>query len=322
MKAQKKARMLAAAALLTAMTAARLEAQTYPSRPVEMIIPFTAGSGLDVNGRTIASALSEQLGQQVVVLNRDGAAGTIGFSALSVAQPDGQTIGFGPTTPISNAPYLVKGVRYDADSFEYICQIFETIFTVAVGPESRFKSMKDVLTEAKAKPGTITYGTAGLGSVPHLAMANLGRSLDVEFQHVPYRGDALLLPALLRKEIDLAITAVASIREQPTIRALAVFSDERNDSYPDAPKVAEFGVTRSVPPGQVGIYAPKGLPRAVQTTLEKACEAATKSPQVTRVIATTGQRPKYLNSVQYRQLTLDDYKFKGELIRALGLLNQ
>lgn len=311
-----------AAVLLVLVTTAPTAAQPYPARPVEMIIPFTAGSGLDVNGRTVATALGEQLKQQVVVLNRDGAAGTIGFSALAAAPTDGHTIGFGPTTPISNAPYLVKGVRYGADSFSYICQIFETIFVAAVGPESRFKSMKDVIDEAKAKPGTITYGTAGLGSVPHLSMANFGRELGLEFQHVPYRGDALLLPALLRKEIDIAITAIASIREHSTIEALAVFSDERNSSYPQAPMVSELGVKRSVPPGQVGLYAPKGLPPQIQATLESACQAASQNPAVTRVIATTGQRPKYLSGAQYRQLTIDDYAFKGELIRAIGLLNQ
>lgn len=310
------------AAAMMMLIAAPSLAQPYPSRPVEMIIPFTAGSGLDVNGRAVANALSEHLKQQVVVLNRDGAAGTIGFGALAAAAPDGQVIGFGPTTPISNAPYLVKGVRYDADSFSYICQVFETIFVAAVGPESRFKTARDLFAEAKAKPGTITYGTAGLGSVPHLSMANLGRALGLEFQHVPYRGDALLLPALLRKEIDVAITAVATIREHPTIQALAVFSDERNSAYPDAPTAKELGVARAVPPGQVGIYAPKGLPAGVQTTLESACEAASTNPAVVRVIATTGQRPKYLTGAQYRQMTVEDYKFKGELIRSLGLLNQ
>jgi tripartite-type tricarboxylate transporter receptor subunit TctC len=297
-------------------------AQPYPSRPVEMIIPFTAGSGLDVNGRAIATAMSNQLKQPVVVMNRDGAAGTIGFGALASAPADGHTIGFGPTTPISNAPYLVKGVRYDADSFSYICQIFETVFVMAVGPGSRFKSVQDVLQAAKEKPNSVTYGTPGLGSVPHLSMANVGNALGLEFQHVPYRGDALLLPALLRNEIDLAITAVATVREHPTIRALAVFDEARNDAYPDAPTASEFGVRRSVPPGQIGIYGPKGLTANVQDQLNAGCASASKDADVLRVITTTGQRPKYLTGDQYRRNTVDDYKFKGELIKSLGLLNQ
>lgn len=297
-------------------------AQQYPLRPVEMIIPFTAGSGLDVNGRTIATSLSSQFKQPVVVINRDGAAGTIGFRALAAASADGHVIGFGPTTPISNAPYLVKDVRFDAESFSYICQIFETVFVMAAGPESRFKSAQDVFQASKDKPNSVNYGTAGLGSVPHLSMANVGKSLQLQFQHIPYRGDALLLPALLRNEIDLAITAVASIRQYPAIRVLAVFDEVRNEAYPNVPTVKELGIQRSVPPGQVGIYGPKGLTAGVQETLNAGCAAAAKDPDVLRVITTTGQRPKYLTGTEFRRNTIDDYKFKGELIKSLGLSNQ
>jgi tripartite-type tricarboxylate transporter receptor subunit TctC len=297
-------------------------AEQYPSRPVEMIIPFTAGSGLDVNGRAVATSLSSQLKQSVFVKNRDGAAGTIGFGDLASASADGYVIGFGPTTPITNAPYIVSDVKYDSNSFSYICQVFETVFVIAVGPQSRFKTIAEVLRAAKEKPNSVTYGTAGLGSVPHLSMANLAASLGLEFQHVPYRGDAPLLPALLGNEIDLAIVAVATVREQPAIRALAVFDAARNDAYPDAPTMKELGVTRSVPPGQVGIFGPKGLTTEVQETLGAACATAAKDPEVLRVINTTGQRPKYLTGAQYRQLTIDDYKFKGDLIKSLGLLDR
>jgi tripartite-type tricarboxylate transporter receptor subunit TctC len=304
------------------LTSGFADAQPYPSRPVEMIIPFTAGSGLDVNGRAVAASLSNQLKQPVFVKNRDGAAGTIGFGDLASAPADGYTIGFGPTTPISNAPYLISGVKYDSNSFSYICQMFETVFVIAAGPRSRFKTIAEVLQAAKEKPKSITYGTAGLGTVPHLSMANLGQTLGLEFQHVPYRGDAPLLPALLGNEIDLAIVAIATVREQPAIRALAVFDDVRNDAYPDAPTVRELGVTRSVPPGQIGIFAPTGLTPEVRETLSTACANTAKDPEVLRLINTTGQRPKYLTGAQYRQLTIDDYKFKGDLIKSLGLLNR
>ncbi len=105
-----------AVAIAFAPIAFEAEAQKWPARPIEMIIPFPAGSGVDVIGRAVATALAEQSGQQVVVNNRDGASGTIGFNALAAVTPDGNTIGFGPTTPIANAPYLVKGVRYGVDS--------------------------------------------------------------------------------------------------------------------------------------------------------------------------------------------------------------
>ena len=137
-----------AAAVALALGAVSANAQSWPSRTIEMMIPFPAGSGVDVIGRSVASALSAQLGQQVVVTNRDGASGTIGFNALAAATPDGNTIAFGPTTPIANAPYLVKGVRYQVDSFDYICQIFENAFTIAVAPQSRFKSAQELIAAA------------------------------------------------------------------------------------------------------------------------------------------------------------------------------
>jgi tripartite-type tricarboxylate transporter receptor subunit TctC len=114
-----------AAAMPLALFTFDANAQSWPSRPIDVIIPFPAGGSVDVIGRAVATAIGEELGQQVVIGNRDGASGTIGFNALASAPPDGYTLGAGPTTPIANAPYLMKGVRYGVDSFEYICHVFE-----------------------------------------------------------------------------------------------------------------------------------------------------------------------------------------------------
>ena len=130
-------RWLLAVALPFALAAVNANAQSWPTRPIEVIIPFPAGGSVDVIGRAVATAISEELGQQIVVSNRDGASGTIGFNALASAAPDGYTLGAGPTTPIANAPYLMKGVRYGVDSFEYICHVFENAFTVTVAPQSK-----------------------------------------------------------------------------------------------------------------------------------------------------------------------------------------
>src|SRR5262245_42669982 len=126
-----------AATLMLAAACHAAHAQAWPSKQIEMIIAFPAGSGVDVIGRAMAAVISQQVGQTIVVLNRDGAAGTLGFGALAAAAPDGHTIAFGPTTPIANAPYLVKGVRYNVESFTHICQVFENVFAIAVGPQSK-----------------------------------------------------------------------------------------------------------------------------------------------------------------------------------------
>ena len=316
-------RWMATAILLAAMAvpaAAQTSlAQTWPSKQIEMIIAFPAGSGVDVIGRAMASAISQQAGQNIVVLNRDGAAGTLGFGALAAAVPDGHTIAFGPSTPIANAPYLVKGVRYNVESFTYICQVFENVFAIAVGPQSKISSAKELLAAAKANPGKLTYGHAGIGTIPHLSMENMGDALDRKFNAVPFRGDAPLVPALLRGEVDFAAIGVSTIRPQPSIRPLAIFSDKRHPAFPDIPTEKELGVATGVPPGHNGLFAPRGIPTDVRNALEGACRTALKQEAVAKVMANTGQSIEYLNGADFYAQTVADYKSKGELIKRLGL---
>jgi tripartite-type tricarboxylate transporter receptor subunit TctC len=298
-----------------------LDANAQKSRLIDMIIPFPAGSGVDVIGRSVAAALSEQLGQQVVVNNRDGASGTIGFNALAAAAPDGNTIAFGPTTPIANAPYLVKGVRYQVDSFDYICQIFENVFTLAVAPQSKFKSAQELIVAARENPGKLTYGHAGNGTIPHLSVENFADALKLKFQPVPFRGDAPVLPTLLKGDIDFGAPAVSTIHGQ-NFRPLLVFLGQRHPAYPDVPTAREVGATSDVPPGHNGLYAPSGLPAAIKVMLERNCADAIKSDVVRQMIANTGQTIRHLASAEFQAQTVADYKFKGELIRRLGLLAQ
>ena len=159
------ARISLAVALAMSLCGAASAQQKWPSRNIEIIIPFSPGSGVDLIGRAVTTALTDLLGQTAVVLNREGASGTLGFTVLAAAPPDGHMLAFGPTTSIANAPYLVKGVRYNVESFEYICQIFENIFTFSVGPQSKINSAQELFALAREKPGTVTFGHAGLGSI-------------------------------------------------------------------------------------------------------------------------------------------------------------
>jgi tripartite-type tricarboxylate transporter receptor subunit TctC len=296
--------------------------QKWPSRNIEIIIPFSPGSGVDLIGRAVATAFSEQLGQTAVVLNREGAAGTLGFATLAAAPPDGHMLAFGPTTPIANAPYLVKSVRYTVDSFDYICQVFENIFSFSVGPQSKIGSAQELFAAAREKPGAVTYGSAGLGTIPFLSVENLADALKLKFQHVPFRGDAPVVPALLSGQIDAGSVGISSIRGNDKIRPLLIFADERHSAYPNVPVAKELGVATSVPPGHNGLYAPKGLPADVRAGLERACADALKHEAVLRAVNNTGMSFKHLNSAQFQAQTLADYKSKGELIKRLGLETQ
>jgi tripartite-type tricarboxylate transporter receptor subunit TctC len=310
-----------AAATLLALGAFPANTQSWPTRPIEVIVPFPAGGSTDVIGRSVATALSELLGQQAVVNNRDGASGTIGFNALANAASDGYTIGFGPTTPIANAPYLMKGVRYGIDSFEYLCQVFENPFTLAVAPESKLKSAQDLLTAARDAPGKLSYGHAGVGTIPHLAAENLADALQVKLQSVPFRGESAILPVLLKGDIDLGTLAVVSLRGQK-FRPLLQFGGQRHPALPDVPTERELGVTTSVPPGHQGLFAPKGLRPEVRAALERGCADAVTRESVRKAIDNAGHAITYLTGAQFQAQTEADYKFKGELIRRLGLAVQ
>jgi len=293
-------------------------AQEWPTRPIEMILPFAAGGGVDSVGRAVAASMSEQLGKQVVVVNRLGAGGTLGFANLAAAAPDGYTLGFGPTTPIANAPYLVKGVRYNVESFDYICQVFENPFSIAVRKDAPYKSLADLIAAAKQTPNKLTYGHAGLGSIPHLSVENASSALGFQTVQVPFRGDADLLPVLLKGDLDFGAPAISSIVGQD-LRVLVVFSDKRHPAFPDAPTAKEVGIATSVPPGQNGVYAPKGLPEPIRQRLEKACEKAVDSPAVHKVAGGIGAIVQFVPGQAFHDATAADYKFKGELIRRLNL---
>lgn len=305
---------MAAALLVTTGVAS---AQKYPSRNIEVIIPFSAGGGVDLIGRAVSASLAEQFGQSVVVQNREGAGGTIGFGALAAAPPDGYLLGFGPSTPIVSAPYLAKGVRYNPESFEYICQVFENVFSIAVGPTSPYKTAKDLFAAAQDKP--LNFGHAGLGSLPHLSVENLAEALKLKVQHLPFRGDAAMLPVLIKGDLDFGAPALSSIRGNDQIRPLVVFSGKRHPAFPDVPIAAELGVTTPMPSGQNGLYAPKGLPADVKAALVRGCETAVKSAGVLKVTGTTGQSIAYLDGQQFHDEVVVDHKFKGELIKRLGL---
>jgi tripartite-type tricarboxylate transporter receptor subunit TctC len=293
-------------------------AQAWPIRTIEMIVPFPAGGGVDVIARTAANAMAAELGQNIAAVNRDGAAGTIGFNALASAAPDGYTIGGGPTTPIANAPYLQKSVRYTVDSFEYVCQTWENVMALAVRQGSPIKSAQDLFAAAKENPGKLSYGHAGIGTIPHLAAENLFDALGLKMQSVPFRGDSPMHPVLLKGDLDFASTALSSIRGLE-LRVLAVFANTRRADYPDAPTAKELGVATSVPPGHNGFFTPKGVPEAIRARLEAACANAAKNESVIRAIANAGAPVTYLTGAQFRAQTVADYKVKGEIIRRLGL---
>ena len=302
--------------LYTVANTFAIAAEPYPARPVQVIIPFSTGGSVDGIGRHTATALSALLGQPMVVVNREGASGAIGFTLLANARPDGYTLGFGPTTPISIAPHMMKDIKYGVDSFDYICQVFENVFLIAVPRNSPYRTVADLMNAARATPGKLTYGHSGIGTVGHLSVANLFYRSKLDAVQVPYR--ASMLTDLLGGRLSFGALTVGQVAGRDDMRVLALFADQRVAAYPDVPTFAEINMP-AMPPGLNGLYAPKGLPRDVFTKLQTACARATESEALRAAGLKLNVPILYLDAARFAQRAREDFRYKGELIRALNI---
>ena len=286
-------------------------------RTVEVILPYAAGGGVDAMGRAFAREASQLTGQSWVIVNRDGGAGTIGFTALSRAPADGHTLVFSPASPLTNAPFLMKTMPYRNDQIEPVCQVFENVFTLAVRQDSPIKSMQDLVARAKAAPSTLSYGHAGNGSVPHLGVAAVEKALGIEFNAIPFRGDGALLPQLIGGQLDFGAPALSSIKGKG-LRVLVVLSEKRHASMPEVPSLSELGYP-AVIPGLNGIYAPAGTPADTITKLQNLCQKVMETEGFKQTAQALQQTPAYLNAEQFKARIQKTYRTHADLVPSLNL---
>jgi hypothetical protein len=250
------------------------------------------------------------------VANRDGAGGTIGFAQLATSKADGYTLAFGPTSAVSSSPHLVKKLPYTLNDFTYVCQVFENIFAIAVAPKSKYRTLKDLVDEARANPGKVSYGSSGIASVGHLSGEGFAHELGIQLTHVPFRGDAQTIPQVLGGQIDFGVSGMGSAVGQ--LRPLAIFSDSRLSFLPEIPTVTELGMP-AIPPGYQGLFAPRGLPPRVLAALEKGCAEAVNSDAFRAFGVKIRQKVAYVDSAGFTKRARDDYDYKGKLIGTLGI---
>ena len=311
-----------AAALSTALATAfggthAIAQEKFPAKPVQLILPFGPG-GSDAMFRAFAQSMTNVMGQQFIVVNREGATGRIGASLVASAKPDGYTLLVGPTTPIANLPYMMKDLPYQYDSFEHVCQVFVNPFTLTTKADSRFKTLKDVIDFAKANPGKLNYGHAGIFTGAHINVETLQKQAGISMQQIPFRGDAAILTNLLGGQTELAVNSTGAISTRPDVRPLAVFWDRRHPALPDTPSVTELGFPSS-PPGFQGVFAPKGTPKPVIEALEKACEGAMRDTTLKGFADKQGVPLVFLTGAQFTQASRADYELKGRIFKELNL---
>ncbi len=248
----------------------------FPDHPIQVINPYGAGSTTDLLTRALASAMQPRLGQPVVVVNRDGVAGGLGTGLAARAPADGYTLLFAPAVVFSVLPSVRQDLGYRPESFTPVCQAFENTMVLAVRQDSPLRTLADLVTAAKARPGALTYGHQGVASVPHLAAVVFLQAAGVEAQDVPYRSEPNVVVELQAGRVDFGALVAGSINNQP-LRALAVFAPRRHHLLPEAPTAREQGYDLS-PASFGGLFAPAGTPAPVVARLAAACAAAATEP--------------------------------------------
>ena len=298
-------------------TAGQAQPAGYPNRMIELIVPYSAGGGVSAMARAFAAEASKESGQQWVVATREGAGGVVGFASLARARPDGYSIVFSPASPMTNAPFLNSHIPFKNSEIQPVCQIFENVFAVATRKESEIRTFPELIQKAKATPGALSYGHSGPGTVGHLSMATVERTLNVSFNAIAYRGDAPLLTDAMGGTLDFAAPAISSLAGKD-LRVLAVLSSRRHPSLPNTPAISEFGVN-GITPGLNGLFVPAGTPRPIVDRLEKICQKVTASSIFGESAKGLMQVPQFLDSSRFKDRIDNAYKVNETLVPGLKL---
>jgi tripartite-type tricarboxylate transporter receptor subunit TctC len=297
------------AALLMAPNAG--VAQTYPNKPVRLIIPFAPGGVADVIARPIADRLSRSLGQPVVVESRAGATGTLGAAYVAQSAPDGYTLLLGTTNEIAMSPTLYQSLPYDPrTAFAPITSVAVFPNVLVVGKDTPFKTLADLIAAAKDKPGTLTFASSGIGSTNHLSAELFKREANINILHVPYKGGG---PALIDVSgghvtaMFATLPSAVSLIQSGVIRALAVTGSHRSDILPEVPTVIEAGLPGVVVTTWNGVLAPAGTPPGLLERLHKALADAVAEPSLKAAFAAVGAETELITPQEFAARIRTDF---------------
>jgi tripartite-type tricarboxylate transporter receptor subunit TctC len=316
---------LCAAAVALAWCAAfdRAEAQTYPNRTITLVIPFAPGGSTSIVGRVIADKMSQLLGQSIVVDNRPGAGGTVGTKYVAKSDPDGYTILLGYTGTLAIGPSLYKDVGYDPrKDFAPIGMIGNAPSALVVHTSFPAKTVAELIAYAKANPGKVNFGSAGVGSVNHITGEYFARTAGITLVHIPYKGTGPALTDLLGGHIPMALAPIPATNPNVAaglLRALAVTGKTRNSLMPDVPTLAESGFPGFEASLYYGLVAPPGTPRPVIDKLNAELRAALASDEVKKQLAQDGTEITPDTPEDYAAFIDKDEKKWSELVKASGV---
>jgi len=294
-------------------------AQTYPSKPIRYIVPFPPGGSADLISRAIAPRLSEQLGQPVVVENLPGAGAMLGVERVAKSAPDGYTIGLAAAGALSSNIHLYARMPFDPEKdLTHITPLALIPFFLIAHP-SQASSIKNLIEEAKAKPGALSYGAGGNGSTMHLAGELFNMLGHVNIQVIPFKGSGPVSVAVLGNQVPYGVVdvpaAIANVRAGK-LRALAVTSKQRVSAAPDVPTFEEAGVPGYEAVGWFGVVGPAGLPNGILTRLNQEIAAALATPEMRKITIDAGTEPYTTSPQEFTAMIRAETRKWGDVIKA------
>lgn len=311
------------AAALALLTPAVYAQGNYPSKPVRLVVPFAPGGPTDIAARLVGRKLEAALGQPVVIDNRAGAGGTIGAAFVARAPADGYTLLYGSTSTLAVSPALFRNrLPFDAAT------AFQPIILVAMGPQMLVvhpslpvNSMKEFVAYAKQNVGKLNYSSPGIGSVGHLTIELVKSATGIEATHVPFRGGAPSIRAVVAGETQFTVDAVGPMLEfvkAGRLKAISLLGEERSPLVPDLPTAVESGYKTLVAPFWNGLVAPVRTPREIVQRLATEVAKALQDPEVVKQLAVLGMQPKGLSPDQFTQFVKDESRKWAAVVKASG----
>jgi tripartite-type tricarboxylate transporter receptor subunit TctC len=296
-------------------------AQDFPSKPIRLIVPFAPGGPADMLARAVVPSMSGALRATIVIENKGGAGGAIGVDAVAKAQPDGYTIGLSGPGALVSVPFMTA-VPYSVErDIAPVANVATVSGVIVAGPKSGYKTLADLVADAKAHPGKINFGSAGSGTTTHLAGELLNLEAGIKLVHVPYRGAAPALTDLLGGHVQLLLPDLSAVLEQArsgAVTGLAVTSPARSPFLPDLPTTTELGFANVISYSFYGLIAPAEIAPDIRRRIQDAALGAVSSPDVLRQIATLGGVPTPATSEEYGRLLASEQKKWKRVIEVTG----
>lgn len=296
------------------------DAADYPARPVQIIVPYSAGGGTDLSARLLAQVLEKQLGGSVIVRNQPGGGGSIGTSAIAHAKPDGYTLGTGSQGPIAMLPHY-GGIDYTMNDFDYLALMGRNLMVVGVAKNAPFQDGKSFLAYAKAHPGELTVGNSGAGGANQIAMEGFALAADVKVKGMPFGGAIAAITACLGGHIQAVVASPAELLSHVragNMKAVLVMEDQRIPEFPEAETPKDLGVDFTWSSWK-GVIAPKGLPADVRAKLLPALDKAMHDETYLAKMKELGEYIDYRPSAGYEALAKADSVVAEKVIRSLDM---